>query len=150
VVTLSLEASSYVLGLQESVSAVADVTGTETPVTWTLDCETGQASIAPSGNSALLTALGSGTCFLWATEGQLTGVAIVRIPPLAVGDPCTDESQCGPAAPKCGSTSPSCGTTCTLACTTDTDCPISDAFGHHASCTKQLCQLIRDPDYSCA
>jgi hypothetical protein len=148
-VTLSLDATSYSLALQQSVTVVATVTGTSTPVAWMLDCETGQASIVARGDSATLTGLGGGTCFLSATEGQLAAFAIVRIPPLAVGDSCTDDSQCSQDAPRCGSTDPSCDSTCTMACTTQAECPISDAFGNHVPCISGLCRLIRNPGYSC-
>jgi len=102
-----------------------------------------------SGNSATLTGLAGGTCFLTVTEGQLAAFAIVRIPPLAVGDSCADDSQCSEGAPNCGSTDQFCGNTCTMACATDADCPVADAFGHHVPCKDRLCRLIRDPDYSC-
>jgi hypothetical protein len=76
-------------------------------------------------------------------------VAIVQIPPLAAGDPCSDDSQCSQDAPQCGSNGAWCGRTCTLACATDADCPLSDAFGHHVPCAGRLCKLVRDPDWSC-
>lgn len=148
-VTLGLDHTSYLVGLEESVTAVAIVSGTETPVTWTLNCETGQASMVPSGSSATLTAHAGGMCFLWATEGQLSALAIVRIPPLSVGDSCTDDSQCGQGAPICGLASGDCSRTCTMRCATDADCPIRDAFGDHVACTNHLCRLVRDLDWSC-
>ena len=148
-VTVFLDEQSYLLGLGEKVSAVARVTGTETPVTWTLDCESGQASIVPSGNSAMITALASGTCFLSATEGELWAAAIIQIPPLAPGDPCTNDSQCSQDAPKCGLAVPPCGKTCTLVCTTDADCPLLPS-GQHVACEKQLCHFVgAAADWSC-
>lgn len=146
-VTLSLDPTSYTVGLGQSVTVVAQMTGTPKPVAWSLDCDSGQASIVPSGNSATLTGLAGGTGFLMATEGRLEVLAIVSIPPLAPGDPCADDSQCSEAAPKCRST-PRCGQTCTGACDTDDDCPVSQAFGK-ASCNGHLCILIRDADWTC-
>ncbi len=148
-IIVGLETTSYVLAVEERVTAVAHVSGTDTPVTWGLDCEGGQASIATSGNSAILTALAAGTCFLSATEGEVGAWAIVSIPPLGMGDPCTASSQCGPDAPKCALAIPACGTTCTRACTTAADCPIRDAYGNHVPCRNYLCQLVREPDWSC-
>ena len=147
-VLVGLESTSYLIELGESVKVVAHVTGTDTPVTWTLNCETGHASLVASGNSSTVTALSGGTCFLWATEGQVADYAIVRIPPLAAGDSCTEDSQCDQGTPICGGAG-GCGKTCTLACTTDADCPIRDAFANHVPCTNHVCRLVRDPDYSC-
>lgn len=148
-VTVAFDPSVYVLALEEHLTVTAHVTGTEKTVTWTLDCDSGRASIVPNGNSVKVTALAGGTCFLWASEGQVGAVAIVRIPPLATGDSCTDDAQCSQDAPKCALAVPPCGKTCTLACAGDGDCPIRDAYGNHVSCTNHLCQLVRDPDYAC-
>jgi hypothetical protein len=146
-VTVSLELKSYRLTVNERTSVVAHVIGTETPVTWTLNCDSGQASIAESGNSVVLTALAGGTCFIWAMEGQLAAGAIVQISPLRPGDPCAEDSQCSQEAPSCLASWP-CGKTCTMTCTSDADCPL-DAAGHQVGCRHQVCRLIRDTDWSC-
>lgn len=148
-IIVSFEPNSYVLAPEERLSVVAQVSGTATPVSWALNCESGQASMVPNGNSATITALSGGNCFLWASEGQVSAVAIVRIPPLAAGDSCTDDSQCGQGAPRCAHNAPPCGKTCTLACTTDADCPVTGAFGAYRSCTNGLCKVVTDPDWSC-
>ena len=147
--TLQLDKAYYVVGLRQSVTAIADVTGTTTPVTWSLECDSGRGSIVPSGNSATLTGLHGGSCVLWASLGELGAGALVSIPPLAPGDPCHDDSQCSEAAAVCGLTSKVCGKTCTQVCTTNADCTVPDRFGHPVSCTGGLCILIRDPDWTC-
>jgi hypothetical protein len=140
--------TDYLVEIGESVTAVARVTGTDTPVSWALHCDTGQASIVPSGNSATVTALAGGVCFLKASEGPTSIVAIVRIPPLTPGDSCTVDSQCGPGAPVCGAGG-GCAGSCTTLCMTDADCPLSGASGDHVACLNHVCHLVRDQVYSC-
>jgi hypothetical protein len=96
-----------------------------------------------------LTGLGRGSCLLLASVGQFGTGAIVSIPPLAPGDPCASDLQCGQAAPTCGFAIHHCGKTCTQACSTDADCPVRDAYWRHVSCNGQLCVLVRDPDWTC-
>jgi hypothetical protein len=144
---VQLGSHAYPVALGQSVTVAARVTGTTREVTWVLNCESGQASILASGNSATITGVAGGMCFVWATEGQVSDYAIVRVLPLGVGDSCSDNSECSAAAPLCATSG--CGPTCTLACSTADDCPLADAFGRHVPCTHGRCHLVRDPDWSC-
>jgi hypothetical protein len=142
-VTVSLDQNSFPLGLQQTATVTAQVSGGSSPVNWGLDCDTGRASLVSTGNSATITAVESGECFVSATVGNSEAVAIFRIPPLLIGEICSSDSECDAAAPLCRRTDGPCPRTCTQSCGTDGDCPVI-AHGRHLPCNHGLCSYIRD------
>lgn len=72
--TVNLDQRSYVLAPGQSMTARAQVTGgANLALQWALNCETGGVTLSSSGNSAVLTASSSGSCFLWAIRADASG-----------------------------------------------------------------------------
>jgi hypothetical protein len=141
---VDLDQRSYVLAPGQSMTAQARVTGgSNLTVEWVVNCETGQVTLTSSGNSAVLTAQSSGTCFLWAIVGQAEAEALVKVPPLPLGDGCASDLECSPDAPLCRRNHGPCAATCTRRCTTSSDC------GGKACNAAGLCQVVTDPDAWC-
>ena len=149
--TVRLDRNSYyLLGLQETTTAVAQVSNGNGAVTWQLKCDDGQATLTPNGDTAALTALGSGMCFISANIPTDAAGAIVGILPMAIGDDCGGPSQCGADAPLCRSIELGCDPTCTTSCQTDADCPrATTPYAWNKGCHGGVCNVVRDPVWSC-